>query len=91
MKILICGLGSIGLRHLNNLVKLGYKDIIIFSSRKPGSNKIRNFQFFKTLKSALNEKPNLALICNSTHLHEKTAINCIKNNVNVFFRKTSWL
>jgi len=61
MKILICGLGSIGLRHLNNLVKLGYKDIIIFSSRKPGSNKIRNFEFFKvdykpTIKSVSGKK-----------------------------------
>ena len=30
-KILICGAGSIGERHIKNLLKLGYSDLIIYN------------------------------------------------------------
>ena len=33
-KILICGVGSIGERHINNLIKLGYKNIILYRTKK---------------------------------------------------------
>ena len=87
MKILICGLGSIGLRHAKNLLKLGYKDIILFTSREIKENKLKKFKIFNSLNKALKEKPNVALICNSTHLHEDTLIKCIKNKTNIFVEK----
>ena len=34
MKFLICGLGSIGRRHLRNLRQLGEQDIIIYRTRQ---------------------------------------------------------
>ena len=33
-KILICGLGSIGQRHALNLIKLGYKNLILYREKK---------------------------------------------------------
>ena len=87
MKILICGLGSIGLRHTKNLLKLGYKDILLFTSRKIIEKKFKNLKKFNSLTSALQEKPNLVLICNSTHLHEDTIITCLKKNTNIFIEK----
>ena len=87
MKILICGLGSIGLRHAKNLLKLGYKDIILFTSREIKENKLKKLKIFNSLNKALKEKPNVALICNSTHLHEDTLIKCIKNKTNIFVEK----
>ena len=87
MKILICGLGSIGLRHTKNLLKLGYKDILLFTSRKIIEKKLKNLKTFNSLDGALKEKPNLVLICNSTHLHEDIIITCLKNNTNVFIEK----
>ena len=38
-KILICGAGSIGERHIKNLLKLGHKDIITYRREK---KKIKN-------------------------------------------------
>ncbi len=32
-KILICGVGSIGERHLGNLLDLGYENIILYRQR----------------------------------------------------------
>ena len=34
MKYLIAGLGSIGRRHMRNLIALGEKDIVLFRTRK---------------------------------------------------------
>lgn len=87
MKILICGIGSIGSRHAKNLIKLGYSDILLNTSRKILDPQLKKLKIYKSIKKALLEKPNLALICNETHLHEDTAIACIQNNVDVFIEK----
>ena len=34
MKFLICGVGSIGERHIRNLLSLGYDDIILYRNKK---------------------------------------------------------
>ena len=70
MKILICGIGSIGSRHAKNLIKLGYSDILLNTSRKILDPQLKKLKIYKSLKKALLEKPNLALICNETYLHE---------------------
>jgi predicted dehydrogenase len=87
MKILICGLGSIGLRHTKNLLKLGYEDILLFTSRKVIEKRLKNLKKFNSLANALQEKPNLVLVCNSTHLHEDIIITCLKKNINIFIEK----
>ena len=87
MKILICGIGSIGSRHAKNLIKLGYSDILLNTSRKILDPQLKKLKIYKSLKKALLEKPNLALICNETYLHEDSAIECLKNNVNIFIEK----
>lgn len=90
MKILICGLGSVGKRHLCNLLKLGYKkkDIIMFRSYK-GQKKsnINGIKTFYNLDKALIEKPQVAIISNPTHLHLKTAIKCAKKKMDIFIEK----
>ena len=78
MKILICGLGSIGLRHTNNLIESGYRDLIIFSKRKYKFKKAKNIKFYISLEKALDENPDIAFICNSTHKHEETILKCLK-------------
>ncbi|MDC3157970.1 Gfo/Idh/MocA family oxidoreductase, partial [Candidatus Pelagibacter sp.] len=87
MKILICGLGSIGSRHTQNLLNLGFKNLILVTSKKIKNRKFKKLKKYNSLDEALNEKPELAFICNSTHLHAKSALNCMKKNVNVFIEK----
>lgn len=89
MKILICGLGSIGIRHANNLIKLKKNDLIFFRERNYSlkDKKLKNKKTFRNLSDALEEKPHLAFICNTTSQHIDTAIECAKKGCDLFIEK----
>jgi len=88
MRFLICGVGSIGERHIRNLLSLGYDDIILYRNRnKPLRTINREFPVYIKLKEALSQKPDVALICNPTHLHMETARQCAENCCNLFIEK----
>jgi predicted dehydrogenase len=88
MKFLICGVGSVGERHIRNLISLGYEDIILFRKRNKPLRTIKKFfPTYPTLKECLLNKPDIAIICNPTHLHIETAIQCAKANCNIFIEK----
>ena len=60
IKILICGLGSVGQRHALNLSKIGYKNLIFLEKRNKKLNKkLINFKFSK-ISEVLKEKPKIA-------------------------------
>ena len=86
MKVLIIGLGSIGLRHLNVLENLDYKFEIyaLRSSRK--SMKIKNVNNLYRFNE-INFIPNFSIISNPTYLHEKTIIKCLSFNTPIFIEK----
>jgi len=86
MRFIVCGFGSIGRRHVNNLIKLGYKDIIIVSKQKI-KKKYPIFKIVNRIEDGLKLKPNVALICNATSLHDESIILCAKNNCNLFVEK----
>ena len=88
LKILVVGYGSIGKRHLENLLKLGYSDIIV-CTKNPHAKKLtkKGVKIVDSLKLAINEKPNVSIICNETSLHVSTAINLAKNNSHLFIEK----
>ena len=83
MKVSIFGSGSIGLRHLNNLVKLKkeLKISSIFSfdikNKKKFLGKSKNFTFTQNLKIAA-ENCDVAFICVPTHLHNQTIKKILK-------------
>ena len=85
----IVGLGSIGNRHLNNCLAMGVKEMTVV--RRPQSNS----QFEATdgvhvvhaLSDALAAKPDFAIICNPSHLHAQTAIECLEANTHVLIEK----
>jgi len=88
MKFLICGVGSIGERHIRNLISLGYDDIILFRKRNHPLRTInREFPVYSTLRECLDKKPDIAIICNPTHLHVETALQCAKSDCHVFIEK----
>ena len=87
-KILICGAGSIGERHIKNLHYLGFNDLILLRTKKKTLRTIKDNYLVETdLYKALRHKPDIAIICNPTHLHLKTAISCIKNDCHIFIEK----
>jgi predicted dehydrogenase len=76
MKILIAGLGSIGRRHLRNLLDLGEKDILLYRTRRSTlpDDELSDFPVVTDLSAALDWRPDAAIIANPTALHLETAI-----------------
>jgi predicted dehydrogenase len=76
MRFLLAGLGSIGRRHLANLVALGERDIILYRSRLgtlPDSE-LAGFPVETNLDAALAHRPDAVIISNPTSLHLDVAI-----------------
>lgn len=76
MRFLIAGLGSIGRRHLRNLVSLGQTDIILLRSRKnyPPDDELSAFPVVTDMDAALQYEPDAVIVSNPTALHLKVAI-----------------
>jgi predicted dehydrogenase len=88
MKILVCGIGSVGERHIRNLLSLGYEDIILYRMRNlPFRTLERSFPTFSSLDDALAEKPSVAFITNPTSLHLPVALKCAKAGCHLFIEK----
>ncbi len=89
MKFLIAGLGSIGRRHLQNLLALGEQDIILYRTHLgPGqatlpalasdpltlTPNLADFPVETDLRSALARRPDAVIVSNPTALHLEVAI-----------------
>jgi predicted dehydrogenase len=88
LKVLIVGYGSIGKRHTNNLMSIGNIEIIICTKNKEAFQlEKKGIKIFNSLKNAVNEKPDISIICNETSLHVQTAIKLAKNGSHLFIEK----
>jgi predicted dehydrogenase len=77
MKYLIAGLGSIGRRHMRNLIALGEKDIVLLRTRKSTlpEDELAPFPQETDLQEALKKhKPDAVIIGNPTSMHLDVAI-----------------
>ena len=87
--ILIIGAGSIGMRHLNNLIKLGFKNIHIFRHNSDVNLYINGQEIFVT--SSWNEIKNnnylAVIICSPTSLHVRQGINSLKLGAHLLIEK----
>lgn len=86
IKIIIIGFGSIGQRHYKNLLKLGYKYIYVYDiDQKKIGDKINRIK--KLTQKELGQFK-VAFICNPTHLHIKTALQCGRAKCHMFIEKS---
>lgn len=70
MKILVVGLGSIGSRHLKNILSLGYTDVSYVSSRVDIRGEFSHLTGYKTLSDALQSQHfDCAILCTPTAFH----------------------
>ncbi|HSV86173.1 MAG TPA: Gfo/Idh/MocA family oxidoreductase, partial [Levilinea sp.] len=77
MKFLIAGYGSIGRRHLRNLLALGEQDILLYRthhSTLPDQDEASRFQVITNLDDAFSARPDAVIISNPTALHLDVAI-----------------
>ena len=89
MKILIAGLGSIGRRHLRNLITLGESDIILYRSGKAtlDDEELKPWQSYSDLDEALAQKPDGVIVSNPSALHLSVALPAARAGANLLIEK----
>lgn len=87
MRFLICGLGSIGRRHLKILENLGGHEFTALRSGKNVSSEKQVDKEIHDIKDAANEKTDAALITNPTSMHIETAAVLAKLGIPLFIEK----
>lgn len=89
MKSVIVGLGSIGKRHLENLINLGEKDIVLLRTYHSTlkDTGFDTFPVITTMDDALALKPDAVIIANPTKLHIRTAIPAAEAGCSILMEK----
>lgn len=89
MKFLIAGYGSIGRRHLRNLIELGQNDIVLLRSNNStlSESEIKDIPVETTVTDALAHHPDGVIIANPTALHLDVAIPAAEAGCAVFMEK----
>lgn len=89
MKFLIAGLGSIGRRHLRNLLALGERDILLYRTRQATlpDDELAGLPVETDLAAALAHKPDAVIISNPTALHLGVAIPAAQAGCHLFLEK----
>jgi|TARA_B110000014_G_scaffold259961_1_gene248733 predicted dehydrogenase len=88
LKILVVGYGSIGKRHVNNLLLISNIEVIICTHRNDIDSELKSkCKIFESLNDCLNEKPVAAIISNVTSLHIQTALKLASAGLHLFIEK----
>ncbi|MBX3036879.1 MAG: Gfo/Idh/MocA family oxidoreductase [Anaerolineales bacterium] len=77
MKYLIAGLGSVGRRHMRNLISLGETDIVLLRTRKATlpDDELAGYSVESDINEAIKKhKPDAVIVSNPTALHLDIAI-----------------
>lgn len=90
MKILISGLGSIGLRHAKNFKKIGVDTLIGFDpslSNRDAFNSQFNSLVVESFEEGLKYSPDLTVISSPNYYHMEQAITAAKYGCHLFIEK----
>lgn len=89
MKFLIAGLGSIGRRHLHNLVGLGQSDIVLYRTHQSSLDdaELAPYPVETDIKAALAHQPEAVIIANPTALHMQMALPAAQQGCALFIEK----
>ena len=88
LKVLIVGYGSIGKRHVRNLLSNTKSQIVICTKRKNlTSLDKKRVKIFDSLSKCILEKPDIGFITNETAYHIQTAIKLAREKLDLFIEK----
>ncbi len=89
MKIMIAGVGSIGRRHLKNLLALGETDLVLYRTRQSTlpDDEFSSFPVETDLAAALAHDPQAVIISNPTALHLDVAIPSAQRGCHLLIEK----
>ena len=86
-KILIVGYGSVGKRHVNNLISIPNTEIIVCTKQKNLKFSNKKIKTYTSLNESLKEKPDIGFITNETSKHMSVAIDLAKQRLDLFLEK----
>ena len=88
MNALVIGYGSIGKRHIQNLLSISdYEIIICTKQKKPKSINKKRCTFVKTLQEGLLHNPTIAFVTNVSSEHTQTSMLLANAGCHVFIEK----
>lgn len=89
MKFLIAGLGSIGRRHLRNLVALGQEDILLYRTHRSTlpEDELAAYPVETDLAAALAYHPDAVIVANPTALHMEVALPAARAGCHLLLEK----
>jgi len=88
LKVLVVGYGSIGKRHVDNLLKIPEIQLTICTKRKDlNEDLLNNCKVIESLEKCIEDKPHVGLITNVTSSHIPTAIKLAESGINLFIEK----
>lgn len=87
IKALVVGYGSIGKRHVKNLLTLSNIQVIVYTKRKDIEKENKKIIFYNNLQKCLKEKPTIGFIANETSNHIKIATILAQNGIDIFLEK----
>jgi YrbI family 3-deoxy-D-manno-octulosonate 8-phosphate phosphatase len=89
MKFVIAGVGSIGRRHLRNLLRLGERDIVLLRTFKGtlSDDELTGFPVETNLVEALSHRPDAVIVANPTALHMDIAIPAAEAGCHILIEK----
>jgi len=86
-RILIAGLGSIGQRHLRNLLALGVEDILLLRTKSEPVQESPQLPVFTRLEDALDRRPDAVIVSNPTAHHLDIALPAVDAGCHLFVEK----
>ena len=85
MKFGVIGYGSIGQRHVRNLLSLGYEDIVLL--RNTGSGNEHDLTEFSDMQAFLDAHLDTVIISNPTSLHAEYVTQVLAQDIHVMVEK----
>ena len=87
MKVVLIGYGSIGKRHVSNLLKISKIEIIICTKQKIRNPSTKKIKIVKSVSDCIKEKPDIGIISNESSFHLKIAIKLASAGIDLFVEK----
>ena len=87
MRVAVIGYGSIGKRHVSNLLKIPKVQIILCTKQDVKDLSPKKVKIVKSISECIREKPDVGIIANVSSLHVTTAIKLAKADIDLFVEK----
>jgi len=87
LTLLFFGLGSIGKKHAKIIEDNFNFNLYAYRTRKGQEKNDFKIKEFDSLEDAFSTEPDVAFITNPTNLHIKTALECVKRDIDLFIEK----